>query len=104
MNPNLFNCPDCNREISTSALNCPGCGRVLKETTTVAQKKTNPNLFNCPDCNRQISTSALNCPDCGRVLKKSLTVVQKQWSNTTWAIIIIVSCVLLLLYLSRNNR
>ncbi len=39
MNPNLFNCPDCNREISTSALSCPGCGRVVKKSPTVVQNQ-----------------------------------------------------------------
>lgn len=28
---NLYNCPDCNNLVSSSAKSCPKCGRVLKK-------------------------------------------------------------------------
>jgi hypothetical protein len=30
--PKLKPCPDCEREVSTSAMNCPHCGRKLKQS------------------------------------------------------------------------
>ena len=31
MNPNLTNCPDCNKEVSKKAESCPHCGTILKK-------------------------------------------------------------------------
>jgi len=39
----LINCPECNREVSDTAMTCPNCGYSLKETTKDVVKKTMKN-------------------------------------------------------------
>lgn len=56
----LFNCPECNKQISDKALTCIGCGAPVEK------------FISCPECNKQVSENAEICNGCGNPLKTNL--------------------------------
>lgn len=56
----LFNCPECNKQISDKALTCIGCGAPVEK------------FISCPECNNQVSENAEICNGCGSPLKTNL--------------------------------
>lgn len=62
----LFNCPECNKQISDKALTCIGCGAPVEK------------FISCPECNKQVSENAEICNGCGNPLKTNLEVDEEE--------------------------
>ena len=63
----LFNCPECNKQISDKALTCIGCGAPVEK------------FISCPECNKQVSENAEICNGCGNPLKTNLEVDEEEF-------------------------
>lgn len=53
----LIKCPECEKEISSSAKTCPHCGIKLEKVS-------------CPECGKKLKGDETNCPDCGYPITK----------------------------------
>ncbi len=53
----LIKCPECEKEISSSAKTCPHCGIKLEK-------------ISCPECGKKLKGDETNCPDCGYPITK----------------------------------
>lgn len=62
----LFNCPECNKQISDKALTCIGCGAPVEK------------YISCPECNNQVSENAEICNGCGNPLKTNLELDEEE--------------------------
>ena len=56
----LIKCPECSKEISSSAKTCPHCGIKVEKIT-------------CPECGKKLKGDEKNCPDCGYPIAKQST-------------------------------
>jgi len=54
----LYNCPECNRQVSDKAERCPNCGLGISEILPTESKK-------CPVCKKEMLEQSKYCPDCG---------------------------------------
>lgn len=69
----LFNCPECNKEISDKAKMCPHCGYELPK-----QEPKFQGVY-CPSCLKTgIKTSILICPFCHTEFKDSIYGTHKE--------------------------
>ena len=60
----LFNCPNCNSQISDKADACPNCGTKL-------EKKKKTKTIICKECKTEIQTKTKKCPNCGCPVTKN---------------------------------
>lgn len=60
----LIKCPECGREVSSSAAACPGCGFKVAEYMA--------DLVTCPECGSTVSKKESACPNCGFGIAKGL--------------------------------
>jgi len=87
----LIKCPECKREISSSAVSCPSCGYPISKATK-----------ECTDCGAKIPIDADFCPECSVIqlskktktenikkeefASKYITDKKKPWYKKWWAI------------------
>ena len=64
----LFNCPNCNSQISDKADACPNCGTNLEKN-----KKTKTII--CKECKTEIPTKTKKCPNCGCPVTKKKKII-----------------------------
>jgi hypothetical protein len=62
----LFNCPECNKQISDKALTCIGCGAPVEK------------FISCSECKNQVSENAEICNGCGNPLKTNLELDEEE--------------------------
>ncbi len=71
----LVNCPECNHEVSDTAMTCPHCGYDLRKSRKVI----------CPECNHETTEDRDICPTCGykfRVVETEETAETPKPSHT----------------------
>ena len=67
----LIKCPECSKEISSSAKICPHCGIKVEKIT-------------CPECGKKLKGDEKNCPDCGYPIAKQSTNNLNNINNCIW--------------------